>query len=133
MKLSISKTVYMIMLAHCQEMYPLEACGFLGGRDGRATVVSMVENVLKSPVAFEMDPLQQIEAMLDIENSRLDLVAAYHSHPQGPPIPSPTDLALAYYPDLPQIIISLQTRSTPSMRAFLLASGGYEELKLLIV
>jgi proteasome lid subunit RPN8/RPN11 len=93
----------------------------------------MVENALNSPVAYEMDPLQQLEAMLDIENNGLDLMAAYHSHPQGPSRPSPTDLAQAYYPDLPQIIISLQVRSEPSARAFLLASDSYQELKLRIV
>jgi proteasome lid subunit RPN8/RPN11 len=133
MNLAINKTAYAIMLAHCQEIYPFEACGFLGGQDGVAAIVTIVENALNSPIAFEMDPLQQLEAMLDIENNGLDLMAAYHSHPQGPSRPSQTDLAQAYYPDLPQIIISLRVRSEPSVRAFLLASDTYQELKLQIV
>ena len=133
MNLAIDKTAYVIMLAHCQEIYPFEACGFLGGRDGRATVVTIVENAINSPVAYEMEPLQQLEAMLDMENNGLDLMAAYHSHPHGPSKPSPTDLAQAYYPDLPQIIISLRVRSEPSVRAFLLAPDAYQELKLQIV
>lgn len=132
MNLQIKKPVYAIMLAHCQEIYPFEACGFLGGRDGKATVVTIIENALKSPVAYEMDPLQQIEAMLDMEKSGLDLMAAYHSHPHGPSKPSPTDLAQAYYPDLPQIIISLRVRSEPSMRAFLLTPDEYQEINILI-
>jgi [CysO sulfur-carrier protein]-S-L-cysteine hydrolase len=133
MNLAINKTAHAIMLAHCQEIYPSEACGFLGGQDGLVTVVSFVENALNSPVAYEMDPLQQLEAMLDMENNGLDLMAAYHSHPHGPSRPSPTDLAQAYYPDLPQIIISLRVRSEPSVRAFLLAPNTYQELKLQIV
>jgi proteasome lid subunit RPN8/RPN11 len=132
MKLMITKTARAIMLAHCQEIYPSEACGFLGGQDGKATVVTMIENALNSPVAYEMDPLQQLEAMLDMENHGLDLMAAYHSHPQGPSIPSSTDLAQAYYPNLPQIIISLQLRVEPSLRAFLLTHDKYQELKLQI-
>jgi proteasome lid subunit RPN8/RPN11 len=133
MNLAINKTAYAIMLAHCQEIYPFEACGFIGGKDGLASVVSFVENALNSPVAYEMDPLQQLEAMLDMEDNGLDLMAAYHSHPHGPSRPSPTDLAQAYYPDLPQIIISLRMRSEPSVRAFLLAHDTYQEIKLQIV
>lgn len=133
MNLAMNKTAHAIMLAHCQEVYPLEACGFLGGQDGIATIVTIVENALSSPVAYEMDPLQQIEAMLEMEDNGLDLMAAYHSHPNGPSKPSPTDLAQAYYPDLPQIIISLQIRSEPSVRAFLLAPDTYQELKLMFV
>ena len=133
MNLAIKKIAYDILLTHCQAIYPFEACGFLGGKDGVAAIVTIVENALNSPVAFEMDPLQQLEAMLDIENNGLDLMAAYHSHPHGPSQPSQTDLAQAYYPDLPQIIISLRVRSEPSVRAFLLASNTYQELQLQIV
>ena len=133
MKLTITRTACAIMLAHCQEIYPLEACGFLGGRDGKASIVTMIENALNSPIAYEMDPLQQLEAMLDLENCGLDLLAAYHSHPQGPSIPSSTDLAQAYYPNLPQIIISLRLRDEPSLRAFQLTHDKYQELILQIV
>jgi proteasome lid subunit RPN8/RPN11 len=129
----ISRTAYGIMLAHCQEVYPLEACGFLGGQDGIATVVTLVENALNSPVAYQMDPLQQIEAMLDMEDKGVDLMAAYHSHPQGPSKPSPTDLAQVYYPDLPQLIISLRIRAQPSVHAYLLAPDSYQALKLQLV
>jgi proteasome lid subunit RPN8/RPN11 len=133
MKLTITRTACAIMMAHCQEIYPLEACGFLGGRDGTATIVTMIENALNSPVAYEMEPLQQLEAMVDLENRRLDLMAAYHSHPQGPSTPSLTDMAQAYYPDLPQVIVSLRLRAEPSLRAFLLTHDKYEELELQIV
>jgi proteasome lid subunit RPN8/RPN11 len=133
MTLTIYKSVYAVMLSHCQAEYPLEACGFLGGRDGEASVVSVVENILHSRVAYEMDPRQQIEAMLHIENSGLDLMAAFHSHPHGPSYPSATDLAQAYYPDLAQIIISLREREAPGARAFLLTHDEFQEVELLFV
>jgi proteasome lid subunit RPN8/RPN11 len=133
MNLLIDKTAYDIMLAHCQAAHPLEACGFLGGRHGQATIVTAVENALSSPVAYAMDPQQQLEAMLDLEENGYDLMAAYHSHPHGPSWPSPTDLAQAYYPDLPQIIISLRERTAPSARAFLLAPDEFQEIKLQLV
>ncbi len=121
------------MLSHCQAEYPLEACGFLGGRDGEASAVTLVENILHSRVAYEMDPRQQIEAMLHVENSGLDLMAAFHSHPHGPSYPSATDLAQAYYPDLVQIIISLRERRKPVARAFLLTHDKFQEVELLVV
>ncbi len=125
--LAITKEAYAIMLVHCQAQYPLEACGFLGGTAGLAYSVTLVENLLRSPVAYEMEPRQQIEAMLSLENNGLELLAAFHSHPHGPPSPSVTDVAQAYYPDLPQIIISLQTRTAPSVRSFLLAPDHIHE------
>jgi proteasome lid subunit RPN8/RPN11 len=106
----------------------MEACGFLGGEKGRVNIVSAVENVLRSPVAYEMDPQQQLEAMLYFENQGRDLVAAYHSHPHGPSSPSATDLAQAYYPDMPQVIVSLRKRTSPSVRVFLLAPDSVREL-----
>lgn len=131
--LAITNAAYSIMLAHCQAVYPLEACGFLGGKNGTAYVVTVIENILSSSTAFEMDPQQQIEAMLAIEEDGLDLLAAYHSHPSGPSRPSPTDIAQAYYPELAQVIVSLRESSSPSARAFLLASGKVHELKLQLV
>lgn len=131
--LEIATEAYLIMLAHCQSQYPLEACGFLAGDAGRAYIVTPVENTLRSPVAYEMDPRQQLEAMLHIEDDGFELLAAYHSHPHGPSQPSPTDMAQAYYPDLPQIIISLRDRTTPTMRAFLLAPDEIHEVNLRLV
>ena len=121
--LEISRVAYLLMLAHCQWVYPEEACGFLGGEDGRATIVTPVENKLHSPVTFEMEPLQQLEAMIYLEENGRAILAAYHSHPHGPPRPSQTDLAQAYYPDMPQIIVSLQRRAQPEVRAFLFTTG----------
>jgi proteasome lid subunit RPN8/RPN11 len=83
-----------------------------------------------SPVAYEMEPLQQIQAMLAIENDGLELLAIYHSHPDGPARPSPTDVALAYYPEQAQLIISL-TGAAATVRAYRIADGLVEEIAVL--
>ncbi len=106
------------MLSHVIGLWPEEACGLVGGRDGRAARLYPVENVRHSPVLFEMEPVQQIKALLAMEAEGLDLVAIYHSHPDGPARPSMTDVANAYYPDAVQLIISLANRQQPSLRAF---------------
>ena len=112
--LTLSRAVLDEMLAHVAGLWPEEACGLVGGRDGRAVRLYPVENTRHSPVAFEMDPLQQINAMLAMEAEGLELIAIYHSHPDGPARPSATDVANAYYPDAVQLIISLATAPGPA-------------------
>ena len=117
------------MLAHVAGLWPEEACGLVGGRDGRAVRLYPVENTRHSPVAFEMDPLQQIKAMLAMEAEGLELIAIYHSHPDGPARPSATDVANPYYPDAVQLIISLADRARPSVRAFTIIDGVVTEVR----
>ena len=116
------------MLIHVSGLWPEEACGLIGGRDRQAVRLYPVENVRHSPVAFEMEPLQQIKAMLAMEAEGLELIAIYHSHPNGPARPSATDVANAYYPDAVQLIISLADRARPSVRAFTIVDGTVAEV-----
>lgn len=118
------------MIACVMNLYPEEACGLVGGQDSRAARLYPVENALHSPVAFEMEPLQQIRAMLAMEAEGLELLAIYHSHPHGPARPSGSDVAQAYYPEAAQIIISLIDRARPSLRAFLIADGHVTEIEV---
>ena len=129
--LRIEKAIYEVMIAHVQALLPLEACGLLAGKNGRITHIYLIENSLQSPVVYAMDAQQQIEAMLHAEAEGLDLLAVYHSHPQGPARPSPTDVAQAYYPELAQLIISLQEEQ-PTVRAFSIRNGRIEEITLLV-
>ena len=115
-----------------QAAYPLEGCGILAGRPGVATRIYPVENALRSQTAYEMEAAQQLAAMLAVEEAGLEMVAIYHSHPDGPERPSPTDVALAFYPDLAQVIVSLAERKRPLSRAFMVGNGRYHEIPLLI-
>lgn len=126
----IRQSVYQIMLAHTQARYPQEACGLLAGQGNCISHIYIIENILRSPVAYEMDPQQQLEAMLNVEALDLELLAAYHSHPQGPQTPSATDIAQAYYPELAQIIISLHDQLNPSVRAFTIVNEHVTEIRL---
>jgi [CysO sulfur-carrier protein]-S-L-cysteine hydrolase len=123
MKIELEDSLYLVMLAHAQALYPQEACGLLAGRNGRISHLYVIENILRSPTAYEMNGRQQLAAMLHVEKLGLELLAGYHSHPNGPSTPSKTDIAQAYYPDLIQLIISLQERSQPSVGAFTIIDG----------
>ena len=131
--LHINKPIYQTILAHLQNQYPLEACGLLAGTaNGRVTHHYPIDNILQSQTAYEMDPRQQIEAMLTIEANNQQLLAIYHSHPHSPPYPSPTDVAYAYYPEAIQLIISLLSLSAPQTRAFTIQEGQINEVAYLI-
>lgn len=105
----------------------------MAGKKGQVRHLYAVKNIRYSPVAFEMDPLEQLTAMLDMEEKGWDLVAIYHSHPHGPQTPSPTDVAQAYYPEAAHVIISLSDQSQPKVRAFTIVSGSVTEIDLHLV
>ena len=128
--LYIKRPLFQTMLAHLQAHYPLEACGILAGTGHRALHLYAIDNVLASPVAYEMDPQQQLQAMLDLEAQRWEMVAIFHSHPTGPERPSSTDIAQWYYPDCVTIIVSLAVRELPVVRGFRIKNGRYHEIKL---
>lgn len=133
MGLLISDTVYQIMLAYVQSRLPLESCGLLAGENGVISHIYCIDNILHSPVTFEMDAQQQIEAMIHAEEQGFVLLAAFHSHPFGPQTPSQTDVAKAYYPDMAQIIIALADPEQPSVRAFMIVEQEISDLPLTVV
>jgi proteasome lid subunit RPN8/RPN11 len=117
--LRLSRVQLEQMIAQARADAPLETCGLLAGRDGRVTRVLPVPNILRSRVAYRMDGQEFLDAMAACD---FEPLAIYHSHPQGPPVPSPTDVAESYYPDSIYVIISL-AQEPPSVRAFRIVNG----------
>jgi proteasome lid subunit RPN8/RPN11 len=112
---------------HARACLPLEACGLIAGRGECAAAFLPVANELKSPVAFRMEPQEQLNAFLWIEAHSFDLLAVFHSHPSGPETPSPTDIAEFYYPGTASLIW------TPSsLRAFIFDRGSFSEIPIVI-
>lgn len=132
-ELNVPQAEYEAMLRQLQDAYPLEACGIMAGSEGDVSRLYPVENYLRSPVAFEMDPVRQLEVMLELEDAGLQMLAIYHSHPRGPQTPSPTDVAQAYYPDCAHVIVSLADRERPVARAFRIRHESVYEIALNIV
>lgn len=132
--LTIERPFLNQIVDHLQACYPLEGCGLLAGDErGRVTAVYPITNILHSPTAYEMDPAQQLQAMLDLEAAGWQIFAIYHSHPQGPETPSPTDIALAFYPEATYIIVSLRERSAPVIRAFQIVAKEVIEQTIIVV
>ena len=114
------------MIAQARADAPLETCGLLAWRDEHATHILPVPNVLRSLVQYRMGGQEFADAMMACDFQPL---AIYHSHPAGPPVPSPTDIAEAFYPDSVYIVISL-AQEPPSVRAFRIVSGVVAEVEL---
>ncbi len=109
---------------------PLEACGLLGGRQGIVEVVIPVKNAAESPVRFRMEPLEQLNAFEQVESAGMEVLAVFHSHPQGPAVPSPTDIAEAFY-EVVQVIWS-PGEGEWLAHAFWIEAGRAAEVSLIV-
>ena len=102
----------------------MNGAGLLAGQGLRVEQVLPVPNVLNSPVAYRMDGPEFAAAMVACDFEPLGI---FHSHPAGPPVPSPTDIAQAMYPESVYVIIALN-QSPPSVRAFRIVEGRVGEI-----
>jgi proteasome lid subunit RPN8/RPN11 len=126
-QLVLCKSHHQVMLDHLLTCLPEEGCGLVGGQFGpdgaRAQAILPVTNELHSPVRFYMAPLEQLKALSWLDENELELVAIFHSHPAGPPGPSPTDLAEFAYPGVLYLIFSPAGGSGPAVPASWQASA----------
>jgi len=122
----IPRRLWQSMREQVSREAPLESCGLVAGRKGLAEKIYPVKNMLASPARFRMEPHEQLRAFEAIEDSGLDLLAIYHSHPTGPATPSETDIQESQYE-----VISLiwsPRNSEWSLRAFWLEKTGAAEI-----
>lgn len=102
-----------------------EVCGLIGAREGVALTHYPIANI--APDAgrrYRMDPAEQIAAFRAMRLRGEVLAAIYHSHPEGPPIPSPRDLCEWSYPEALCLIIGL-AGGRPRLRAWRWTMGGF--------
>jgi proteasome lid subunit RPN8/RPN11 len=130
-KLILRRETWRAMCRHVSRCAPLEACGLLAGKNDRVEMTLGIYNVERSPVRFRMEPRAQWRAFQRIEAAGLDLVGIYHSHPNGPEAPSPTDIAEALYPVAQ--IIWFRVDGKWQARGFQIQGGKVAEMPLEIV
>ena len=129
MALIFTHEQFQAMLAYVLADRTEERCGLLAGQANRVGAVLPVPNALHSAVAYQMNGREFIEAMVACD---FEPVGIFHSHPAGPPVPSPTDIAQAAYPDAVYVIVAL-SQSPPSVRAFRIIEGQVTEVGLNVV
>jgi len=69
-----------------------------------------------------MDPAEQFQVMRSMRESGMEMLGICHSHPDGPPYPSGTDIRLAVYEDAVTLIVSFAGGGI-TVRAFRIAAG----------
>ncbi len=104
---------------------PHEIVGFLAGnKPGQISAVIPLENIA---VDTRREYFASFESMArawkHMRTTQLELIAIYHSHPNGPAVPSRTDLEQARW-DVPMLIIDALNLE---VRAWWLQHGGFEE------
>lgn len=102
--LVLSRAAYDDVLDHATAGGSEEICGVLAGeRDAdetaRVDAVHRAENVADTPrTRYLIDPEEQLSIIERIEDAGREVVGFYHSHPEGPPVPSETDAERAAWP-----------------------------------
>lgn len=99
------------IIAHAHQDKPYEACGMLAGKTNQVLQVIPMQNIASDPKhRFEIDPIDLSRHLPQIESEGLSLLGFYHSHPNGDPIPSATDIKESTYPNTIQLIVGLKTK-----------------------
>jgi proteasome lid subunit RPN8/RPN11 len=127
-KLTLTRSQWEEMRRQVEAESSIEACGLLAGTQTVVQAVIPMCNSLASPVRYRLDPLEQLAAFERIEKEGLELIAIYHSHPNGPPHPSPTDIAEAFY----EVVYMIWSRLNGGWQAnaFWIADGSFREISL---
>jgi proteasome lid subunit RPN8/RPN11 len=125
----ISRELYDQMVEHAKADAPNECCGMIATQDGEAVTVYQAENAAASPLRYEIDGAEQFRIQMAIDDAGHDLGAIYHSHTRSAPIPSQTDINLAFYPDTLYVIVGL-ANGDPEVRAYEIRDGQVAEAEL---
>lgn len=128
----LTPTQYDALIAHAREEFPDEACGLLtGARDAVKRVIRMT-NTEHSPVAYVMDPKEQLKVFDEMDRDGHDLVGIYHSHTHSAAYPSATDVRMAFYPESAYVIVSLADQQAPVVRAFHIVDKQISEIEVTV-
>jgi len=119
--------------------FPYEACGLLVGfqrvgGDVEVTRVAASKNMVAAlhQDRFEIDPEMRLRVMRELchaapatlPGAKRAIVGHYHSHPNGAPIPSATDLSMAWEPELIWLITAVVSGQAVQSMAYLLSESG---------
>ena len=117
------------MKTHALQEDPNECCGILAGPKDAALKLYRITNTTPSPYRYLMDPQEMLNAMEDAGRNGWDPIAFYHSHTHSAAEPSSTDIRMAQQSgwlgeDVYYILISLQDKENPVIRAFYIHPNG---------
>ena len=101
----------------------------IASRDGVAVAVHRARNKHASPLRYEVDERDLYRILEEIEDEGQFLGIIYHSHTRSDPLPSQTDINLAFYPEALYIIVGVKGPED-DVRAFTIVDGQVSEAVL---
>ncbi len=105
--MKIPKEIIDAIFEHATIQAPVEACGYLAGKDDRVLTYYRMTNIDQSKEHFSFDPEEQFRVIKATRKEGIKLIGVYHSHPVTPARPSKEDIRLAYDPAIIYVIVSL--------------------------
>jgi proteasome lid subunit RPN8/RPN11 len=125
------------IIAQALEELPNECCGIIAGKDGAATKLYRARNVEASPFRYNIDPRDLLKVEREADQNGWEVLVIYHSHVASEAYPSPTDIRLSQwpgsdppvdlYPNAYYVLVSLEDRDAPVVRAFRIRAGAVAE------
>jgi proteasome lid subunit RPN8/RPN11 len=128
---------YRVIVAHCLDGLPDEACGMIAGplADGEPTgevaAVYPCRNADASARTYTVEPRDLLKAMRDAEARGVDLMGVWHSHTHTDAYPSPTDVRQAVDPAWVYVLVSLR-HGEPALRAYRIRDGVIAEVDVTV-
>jgi len=127
--IKLERKVRDTIFAHAARELPIEACGYLAGKDGVVTKSYMLTNTDQSPEHFSFDPAEQFQTVKDARDNGLEIIGNWHSHPATPARPSQEDIKLAFDPNILYFIVSMAA-AAPDVKAFKIVKGQVEKIEI---
>lgn len=132
--LRLTADQYAVIVAHCLDGLPDEACGMLAGPlgpggepTGEVHAVYPCRNADASARTYTVEPRDLLRAMRDAERRGDEIVGVWHSHTHTDAYPSQTDVAQAVDPTWLYVLVSLR-HGEPVLRAYRIREGAITEI-----
>jgi proteasome lid subunit RPN8/RPN11 len=136
--LRVTEDQYRIIVGHCYDGLPDEACGLLGGPvDGTGEPIGTVTTVYPSRNSdasartYTVDSRDLLRAMRDAESHGEAIIGVWHSHTHTDAYPSDTDVKQAPDPAWVYVIVSLKD-GAPVLRAYRIRDGDIGECQVVL-
>ena len=127
----LDRATFQRLVDHAWSDFPYEVCGLLGTLPDGTQRYYPIDNTERSVTTYTMDGKQLLQAMREIEDEGWEL-AIYHTHTHTRAYPSATDIRLAAYPEATYLIVTLEDRDRPELRAFRIVDGRVTERPVLL-
>jgi [CysO sulfur-carrier protein]-S-L-cysteine hydrolase len=128
--LRLGETQHRVMVGHCLDGLPLEACGLLAGPwldpSGKVEACYPCRNDAASAKLYTVNGQDFVRADRQAQERGWDIVGVFHSHTHTEPYPSPTDVAQAVDPAWHYVIVSLRD-GAPRVRSYRIAGDTVAE------